>query len=1053
MKFAHIADTHIKNLKYHYEYKVVFEQLYKRLKEEKVDCIVHCGDIAHTKTQISPEFVELCSDFFRNLESIAPTYIILGNHDGNLKNSSRQDALTPIVEALELPNLHLLKNSGETHINNDVCLNVLSVFDEDNWMAPTESDKINIALYHGSISGVKTDIGWVMEHGEHDISIFDKFDFAFLGDIHKTNQALDREGRIRYPGSTIQQNHGETNDKGVLIWDIHNKQDWDVYHIAFENPKPFVTIELTPKGRLRKNKKIPTGARLRLVSNNNLPLDKMKKAVEVAKHRYNPESITFLNRAAGSRGNVDDLTGNMMKTNLRDMAVQEKFIREYLKDYELEEGTIQKVFDLNKKYNKLVEDGEEVSRNINWKLQSLEWDNLFNYGKGNRIGFDKLNGIVGIFGKNYSGKSSIIDSVLYTLFNSTSKNERKNLNIINQNCDVGRGRLRIKIGDEEYQIERTSEKYIRKLKGETTQEAKTDLEFTSTNRILGEDKVHNGLTRNETDKNIRKMFGTLDDFLLTSMASQNESLAFIKEGSTRRKEILAKFLDLEIFDKKFKMAKEDVADLRGAIRRLQGRDFDEDIDVASQELLMAEEEIEAHKKECQDCEATIEQLKETLKLVEEKIASIPQEVIDIVQVKDDFNTKQEQIISLKSKIEALYANRKIKQELFSKINDFTSKYDIDELKDKKQKIDEIQESIENVLANLHREQQEHDRNKKKEQLLKEHEYDPDCTYCCENKFVKEAHVAVANIVLNERKIKSFTLSVDSYRDDLETMKPQQVSDRIDKYNQILESRAELSNEIANLNISIERNKLAAERTQRESTELQEKLDLYEKNKEAIESMQKLIKLRQGTMKKIDINAASLKVCQEELADLYMAQGSCEQKLQHLEDLKEEFENLQEEYSAYDLFMRSMHTSGISYDIIKKKLPAINNEIAKVLANVVNFEVFFEDDGKRLNIFIKHPQYEPRPLEMGSGAEKSIAAMAIRLSLLSVSNLPKGDLFILDEPGTALDADNMEGFVRILDMVKNYYKTVLLISHMDTLKDVADVVIAIEKKDGFANVNV
>ena len=109
MKFAHIADTHIKNLKYHYEYKVVFEQLYERLRKENVDYIIHCGDIAHTKTQISPEFVEMCSDFFRNLESIAPTYIILGNHDGNLKNGNRQDALSPIIDALGLDNLYLLK--------------------------------------------------------------------------------------------------------------------------------------------------------------------------------------------------------------------------------------------------------------------------------------------------------------------------------------------------------------------------------------------------------------------------------------------------------------------------------------------------------------------------------------------------------------------------------------------------------------------------------------------------------------------------------------------------------------------------------------------------------------------------------------------------------------------------------------------------------------------------------------------------------------------------------------------------------------------------------
>ena len=148
----------------------------------------------------------------------------------------------------------------------------------------------------------------------------------------------------------------------------------------------------------------------------------------------------------------------------------------------------------------------------------------------------------------------------------------------------------------------------------------------------------------------------------------------------------------------------------------------------------------------------------------------------------------------------------------------------------------------------------------------------------------------------------------------------------------------------------------------------------------------------------------------------------------------------------------MHSNGIAYDIIKKQLPVINDEVAKVLANIVEFEIFFEDDGKRLNLFIKHPRHEPRPLEMGSGAEKTIASMAIRLALLSVSSLPKGDIFILDEPGTALDSENMEGFIRILQLIKMYFKTVVLISHLDSLKDCVDVQIVIDKKNGFARVS-
>ena len=90
--------------------------------------------------------------------------------------------------------------------------------------------------------------------------------------------------------------------------------------------------------------------------------------------------------------------------------------------------------------------------------------------------------------------------------------------------------------------------------------------------------------------------------------------------------------------------------------------------------------------------------------------------------------------------------------------------------------------------------------------------------------------------------------------------------------------------------------------------------------------------------------------------------------------------------------------------------------------------------------------------MGSGAEKTITAMAVRLALLNVSTLPKGDIFILDEPGTSLDAENMEGFIRILEMIKSQFKTVFLISHLDSLKDIVDGEVLIDKVDGRAYVN-
>ncbi len=1049
IKIAHAADIHIKNLKYHWEYNQIFEKMYQHLRDEEVDYIYIGGDIAHTKTQISPEFVDMCSKFLSTLADIAPTVVILGNHDGNLKNSSRQDAITPIVEALEHPNLHLLKDSGEFTLDNKVVFNVLSVFDEDNWVNPSDDEKINIALYHGSVSGVQTDAGWVMDYGDHDVSIFAGHDYAMLGDIHKTNQILDEDGRVRYSGSIVQQNHGETNDKGFLIWEIENKNDFTVRHVELKNPKPFITIELTRKGRMPRGATVPPGARLRLVSNNNLPLEAMRRAVEVAKHRFAPESISFLNRAAGERGTVEGASTNLIKENLRDVSVQEKFIREYLKDYEASEEVMEKVLELNRKYNTMAEAGEEISRNVNWKLKSFKWDNLFNYGESNKVNFEKLNGIVGIFGKNYSGKSSVIDSLLYTMFNSTSKNERKNLNIINQNKDYGHGTVEIEIGDRCYTIDRRSEKYIKKLKGQETTEAKTDLDFSSYNKVLEESCSQNGLTRMETDKKIRKVFGSLDDFLLTSMASQLDSLSFIKEGSTKRKEILAKFLDLEIFEKKFKFAKEDASDLRGALKRLSDKEYDEGIERSEEELRLNEKSLKKQQDICTNLKANIENKESQIVQLEDKIASIPAEVIDFLTVSNQSEDKQSQKALLQEKIEENKKKILDCESTLTYINEFLSDFDVDNLSNKEREVEEQRQQLAEIVQKARDEEKDINNKKNKLALLDEVPCGNEYPMC---KFIRDAHRAKKAIPTLQDGLNKTLVRARTTKEKIDILNPDGISDMRSTYSDVLFHKNELENRIKDYTLFMERTNTDILSLSSEIEALNLKIKEYEDNREVIENLETLAAEKKTLNRELEDHRTDLAQCDVEVMELYKLHGSLEQRLQNLKLQKAELQTLREEFSAHDLYMRCMHSNGIAYDIIKKQLPAINNEIAKVLANIVNFEIFFEDDGRRLNIFIKHPSHDARPLEMGSGAEKTIASMAIRLALLSVSSLPKGDIFILDEPGTALDEDNMEGFVRILELVKSYFKTVLLISHLDSLKDCVDTQITIEKTNGYAHVN-
>lgn len=1045
MRFAHIADTHIRNLKYHFEYKEVFQQLYKSLKEEKVDYIIHCGDIAHTKTQISPEFVDMCRDFFQNLAAIAPTYIILGNHDGNLRNGSRQDALSPIAKAINDPNLILLKNAGETKINDKFCLNVLSVFDEENWTEPTDYNLVNIALYHGAIDKSKTDSNWTLG-GDHSIEIFEEFDFAFLGDIHKT-QNLDKEGRIWYAGSTVQQNFGESLDKGYLLWDIESKDDFTNRLITFNNPKPFITLPLTKKGNLPRAKP-PEGARLRIVSEENVSLDKVRKAVDIAKYKYNPESVTYLNRAAGKQIKVQSPSG-LQQHDLRDLKTQESLMAKYLKEFEVSEPVLQKVYDLNKRYNKEIEEAEDVMRNVNWSLQSLEWDNLFNYGEGNTLDFTKLEGIVGIFGKNYSGKSSIVDTLLYSMYNSTSKSIRKNLNIINQNKDGCNARATIKVDGENYVIERNSDKYTKRLKGVETQEATTDLEFYKED-MVGNQTILNGTSRQGTDANIRKHFGTIQDFLMTSMASQLDSLSFVNEGSTKRKEFLAKFLDLQIFDKKFKLAKEESAATKAALKRLEDIDFESEIATIKRDIVKSSMGIERNKAICATIREETSIVKEDLSRIDTKVSSVPTEIIDPVLTSRAIANKERAILSktsVKTESQKELAESELK---FERIESFLSTFEIASYHEKKKEIDKHSESLQEMLTQLKNESESKTRNTKKEDLLSQVPCGSDYPTC---RFIKDAHQAVELVQLSEKKIGQLSRELNETGKHIQELDPQTTISHIDKYNQLVEKRNTLANSVATSKLNIERADSALFKDQVELEELKKKSTEYEENKEAIENLKQLLSDRDRLKSSIRGREAQMGTCENKIMQLHKKHGSLEQKLSYTEEQSAEYETLKEDFAAYHLFMTCCHPNGVSYDIIKERLPYINQEIAKILTNIVEFEVFITNNEDKLDIFIKHAKHDPRPLEMGSGAEKTIAAMAIRLAFLTVSSLPKSDLFILDEPGTALDEENMEGFVRILDMVKGYFKTVLLISHLDSLKDCVDMQINIERKDGFAHVNI
>jgi 3',5'-cyclic AMP phosphodiesterase CpdA len=108
-KIFHVSDIHIRTLKRHGEYRQVFENLFNYIETHCTgnSVAVVTGDIVHSKLDMSPELVQMLVDFFNGFT--IPTVVILGNHDMNLNNMHRIDAVSPVLDVIRNPNIHFHK--------------------------------------------------------------------------------------------------------------------------------------------------------------------------------------------------------------------------------------------------------------------------------------------------------------------------------------------------------------------------------------------------------------------------------------------------------------------------------------------------------------------------------------------------------------------------------------------------------------------------------------------------------------------------------------------------------------------------------------------------------------------------------------------------------------------------------------------------------------------------------------------------------------------------------------------------------------------------------
>lgn len=79
--------------------------------------------------------------------------------------------------------------------------------------------------------------------------------------------------------------------------------------------------------------------------------------------------------------------------------------------------------------------------------------------------------------------------------------------------------------------------------------------------------------RRETNSNIREYIGTYEDFVLTAMSTQSNSSGFIEKTQKERKELLAQFLDMDVFEDLYQIASEEFRELNTLLKDYKKQDF------------------------------------------------------------------------------------------------------------------------------------------------------------------------------------------------------------------------------------------------------------------------------------------------------------------------------------------------------------------------------------------------------------------------------------------------------------------------------------------------
>jgi DNA repair exonuclease SbcCD ATPase subunit len=683
----------------------------------------------------------------------------------------------------------------------------------------------------------------------------------------------------------------------------------------------------------------------------------------------------------------------------------------------------------------------DVQRNIDWKLKKFEFENMFSYGENNVVDFTKLNGIIGMFAPNATGKSALLDSLCFCLFDTSSRAYKAD-NIINNSKTTMYCKVNFEIDGIDYFIEKRGKKNLR------TGHVKVNVDFYLIDDS-GERVSLNGDQRRTTQKNIQKVIGSFDEFILTTMSSQNNSTVFIDKTQKERKELLSQFMGLTIFDRLYTQAAEDIKEVDTLLKNFKKADYDTELASITQELSLLEDK---HKQFKSDERKVKKEIREVLSKIKEqtvRLKPIDTNVRDITLLTEE----KKKLDDLLYKVDEQTANTKTQVKAFAlkqkDLNTRISQYEKDNVNEKYAKLEQLEEERDLFQIEIDKLKVEVRQKLDKIEKLGNLTYDEDCDNCMSNPFTLDA-------IETQKNLDKDKLLAQQY-----VSKKQKMEDRIQKMFKVRAYKGDLDSlmeQLSSLNLeethtSTQLNLLEEKRTNifNQLNSVNSEIQKYHNHEKDILFNSQIESEIDNLQNQSDNLDYQLDTVSNKVKKLYADIKVLKTNEENINSNIKKVAKLEGDHQAYQYLLEAIRRDGVPYDLISKSLPTVEGAVNDILSQIVDFSIIFNMDGKVIDTHIVYDDDRVWPLELSSGMERFISSLAIRVGLINVSNLPRSNFLAIDEGWGTMDSENINSVYSLFQYLKTQFQFTMIVSHIDSMRDAVDTLLEVKKTSSHSNI--